>query len=36
MGMKREELLGKSDYNVFPEHEADFFRKKDLEVLEGG
>ena len=36
MGMNREELIGKSDYDVFPKDEADFFRKKDLEVLEGG
>ena len=36
MGMKREDLIGKSDYDVFPKHEADFFREKDLEVINGG
>ncbi len=34
IGLKRNELIGKSDYDVFPQHEADFFREKDLETLE--
>lgn len=32
-GLKREELLGKTDYDFFPKQEADFFTKKDREVL---
>jgi PAS domain S-box-containing protein len=36
MGMKREDLIGKSDYDIFPKHEADFFREKDLEAINSG
>jgi len=36
LGYKREELLGKNDYDFFPRAEADFFIKKDREVLAGG
>jgi PAS domain S-box-containing protein len=34
-GYKREELLGKNDYDIFPKDEADFFIAKDREVLQG-
>lgn len=33
LGYSREEMIGKSDYDFFPE-EADFFTTKDREVLE--
>jgi PAS domain S-box-containing protein len=33
LGYSREELLGKSDYDLFPEDEASFFTTKDREVL---
>ncbi len=33
LGSLREELLGKNDYDLFPEAEADFFIQKDREVL---
>ncbi len=36
MGYSREELLGKSDYDFFPQHEADVFWEKDEEVFEIG
>jgi len=36
MGYSREELLGKSDYDFFPSHEADVFWEKDEEVLKNG
>ena len=36
MGYSREELLGKSDYDFFPSHEADVFWEKDEEVLKTG
>ncbi len=36
MGYSREELLGKSDYDFFPTHEADIFWEKDEEVFETG
>jgi PAS domain S-box-containing protein len=35
LGFSREELLGKSDYDLFPRQQADFFTQKDREVLEG-
>jgi PAS domain S-box-containing protein len=35
LGHPREELIGKSDYDFFPEEQADFFTRKDREVLEG-
>jgi PAS domain S-box-containing protein len=33
LGYKREELIGCNDYDFFPTEEADFFTKKDREVL---
>jgi two-component system sensor histidine kinase/response regulator len=35
LGFKRDELLGHSDYDLFPREEAEFFVAKDREVLEG-
>jgi PAS domain S-box-containing protein len=35
LGYKRDELLGKNDYDFFPPAEADFFTSKDREVLAG-
>lgn len=32
-GFKREELIGKSDYDLFPTDEADFFTTNDRDVL---
>lgn len=34
LGMKREELIGKNDYDFFPQEEADFFVAKDRQVLD--
>lgn len=34
LGLARSELVGKTDYNLFPKAEADFFVAKDREVLE--
>jgi len=36
MGYPREKLLGKSDYDFLPSHEADVFWEKDEEVLKTG
>ena len=36
LGYRRDELLGKNDYNIFPKEEADFFTAKDREVLRSG
>jgi len=36
LGHSREVLIGKSDYDLFPKEEADFFTEKDREVLETG
>ena len=36
MGYSREELLGKSDYDFFPDEEAKVFWEKDEEVFETG
>lgn len=33
LGLSRDELLGKTDFDFFPEHEARFFQAKDREVL---
>ncbi|MHB1147209.1 MAG: PAS domain-containing hybrid sensor histidine kinase/response regulator [Lutibacter sp.] len=33
MGYTRAELIGKNDYDFFPEEEADFFTMKDRELL---
>src|SRR5262249_7142842 len=35
LGFKRRDLLGKSDYDLFPREEAEFFVAKDREVLAG-
>jgi PAS domain S-box-containing protein len=34
LGYTREELIGKNDYDFFPQIEADIFRTQDREVLE--
>ena len=36
LGLTEEELLGKNDYDFFPPAQADFFTKKDRQVLESG
>ena len=36
LGVPREALLGRSDYDFFPAEQADFFVAKDREVLESG
>ena len=36
VGMPREEILGKSDYDLFDKEVADFFRQKDEEMLNLG
>ena len=36
LGLSRAELIGKNDYDFFPEAQADFFTRKDREVLESG
>jgi PAS domain S-box-containing protein len=33
LGLSRDELIGKSDYNFFPPSEAEFFIQKDRETL---
>lgn len=35
LGRKREELLGRNDYDFFPPEQANFFIEKDREVLRG-
>ncbi len=35
IGLRQEEVLGKTDYDLFPKNEADFFVAKDREVLAG-
>jgi len=35
-GHRREELLGKSDYDFFPKEEADVFREKDRLIFDTG
>ena len=35
-GHSRDDLVGKSDYDISPKEEADFFAAKDREVLETG
>jgi len=35
LGIPREQVLGKNDYDFFPESEADFFSAKDRDVLQG-
>ncbi len=34
LGMKREELRGKTDHDIFSKEVADYYRKNDLKVLE--
>lgn len=36
VGYSNEELLGKTDYDMFPREEAEYFIAKDREVLAGG
>lgn len=36
IGCKREEMIGRNDYDFFPKEEADFFTAKDREVLATG
>jgi PAS domain S-box-containing protein len=36
LGHSREVLIGKGDYDLFRKEEADFFTKKDRQVLESG
>jgi PAS domain S-box-containing protein len=36
VGHRREEMLGRSDHDFFPKHEADFFRQKDVEMFASG
>ncbi len=36
LGMSREQLLGKTDYDFFPADQAEFFRAKDRETLASG
>jgi PAS domain S-box-containing protein len=36
LGYRRDELLGRNDYDIFPKEEADFFIAKDREVLRSG
>jgi len=36
MGRPREELIGKSDYDLFPKEQADVFWEKDDQVLRSG
>jgi two-component system sensor histidine kinase UhpB len=36
LGFPRQEMLGKTDYDFFPAHEAEFFQEKDRLVLTSG
>ncbi len=36
LGFKREDLIGKNDYDFFPKDQADFFINKDKEVIRKG
>jgi two-component system sensor kinase FixL len=36
LGLSKAELLGRSDYDLFPDLQADFFTGKDREVLQTG
>jgi PAS domain S-box-containing protein len=33
LGIPRDQLIGKNDYDFFPQEDADFFQKKDRETL---
>ncbi|MGK2952327.1 MAG: PAS domain S-box protein [Thiobacillus sp.] len=35
-GLKREQVIGKNDYDIFPKEQADFFRRNDEEVMQQG
>jgi PAS domain S-box-containing protein len=35
LGLSRDNLLGKNDYDFFPKEQADFFTEKDRDVLRG-
>jgi PAS domain S-box-containing protein len=35
-GFRQEEMLGKTDHDLFPKEQADFFRETDLKVIEAG
>lgn len=35
-GLKKEQVVGKTDYDFFPKEQADFFYQKDRETLETG
>lgn len=34
--LKNEAVIGKTDYDLFPKEQADFFKKKDLETIQSG
>ncbi|MEG3639750.1 EAL domain-containing protein [Magnetococcus sp. PR-3] len=36
LGISRQEMIGKNDYDFFPPQEADFFVQKDRHVLDSG
>lgn len=36
IGLRREEMIGKNDYDFFPKEQADFFTAKDRATLDGG
>lgn len=36
MGKKEDELIGKTDFEVFPPDKAELYRKSDVEVMESG
>jgi len=36
LGLSRDQLIGRNDYDLFPVEQADFFTKKDREVLASG
>jgi PAS domain S-box-containing protein len=36
LGLKQEQVLGKSDLDFFPKNQADFFRIKDVETMSHG
>ncbi|HXB13859.1 MAG TPA: PAS domain S-box protein [Bacteroidia bacterium] len=35
LGLSRDELIGKNDYDFFPKEQADFFTQKDHDVIKG-
>ncbi len=36
LGLRRDDLIGRTDYDFFPKDEADFFTNNDRKVLESG